>query len=121
MVPLFADCPARRTLGPHTLALIPPVSASFCSAAGSGNADGTGRSGRGMVRESVARPLGEGYTVEKQLTGAAVHGGTRIVAHPMKAERHKALRLEWARFSDDVVYSAERVLEDAGDPCRAVG
>ena len=82
---------------------------------------GRAAQGRRVVREFVAVPPGEGYTVEEQLIGAAVHGGTRIVAHPMKAERHKALLLEWARFSDDVVYSAERVLEDAGDPCRAVG
>ncbi len=30
---------------------------------------------KGTVRQFVAMPLGEGYTVEEQLTGAADHGG----------------------------------------------
>ncbi len=47
---------------------------------------------KGVVRQFVAMPLGEGYTVEEQLTGAAVHGGVQIVAYPMKAERHEALQ-----------------------------
>ena len=46
---------------------------------------------KGTVRQFVAMPLGEGYTVEEQLTGAAEHGGLQIVAYPMKAERYKDL------------------------------
>lgn len=46
----------------------------------------------GFIRQFVAMPLGEGYTVEEQLTGAAVHGGVQLVAYPMKAERYEALR-----------------------------
>ena len=41
---------------------------------------------KGMVRQFVAMPLGEGYSAEEQLTGAAEHGGLQIVAYPMKAE-----------------------------------
>ena len=41
---------------------------------------------KGMVRQFVAMPLGEGYTAEEQLTGAAEHGGLQIIAYPMKAE-----------------------------------
>ena len=67
----------------------------------------------GVVRQFVAMPLGEGYTVEEQLTGAAVHGGVQLVAYPMKAERYEALRLEWDGLRDDVLYSGEPVLEDA--------
>ena len=36
-------------------------------------------------------PLGEGFTVEEQITGEAEHGGLQIVAYPMKRkvyERH---------------------------------
>ena len=47
---------------------------------------------KGVIRQFVAMPLGEGYSVEEQLTGAALHGGLQIVAYPMKRERHEALR-----------------------------
>ena len=46
---------------------------------------------KGVIRQFVALPLGEGYTVEEQLTGAAEHGGIQIVAYPMKAERYEEL------------------------------
>ena len=46
---------------------------------------------KGVIRQFVAMPLGEGYTVEEQLTGAAQHGGIQIVAYPMKAERYEEL------------------------------
>ena len=46
---------------------------------------------RGVIRQFVAMPLGEGYTVEEQLTGAAEHGGLQIVAFPMKADRYEEL------------------------------
>ena len=46
---------------------------------------------KGIIRQFVAMPLGEGYTVEEQLTGAAETGGLQIVAYPMKAERYEAL------------------------------
>lgn len=49
---------------------------------------------QGVIRQFVAMPLGEGYTVEEQLTGAAVHGGLQLVAYPMKAARYEALRPE---------------------------
>ncbi len=60
----------------------------------------------GVVRQFVAMPLGEGYTVEEQLTGAAVHGGLQIVAYPMKAERYEKLRSEWGGLREDVAYCA---------------
>ena len=46
---------------------------------------------KGIIRQFVAMPLGEGYTVEEQLTGAAEHGGVQIVAYPMKVERYESL------------------------------
>ena len=45
----------------------------------------------GVIRQFVAMPLGDGYTVEEQLTGAAEHGGLQIAAYPMKRERYEAL------------------------------
>ena len=58
----------------------------------------------GVVRQFVAMPLGEGYTVEEQLTGVAIHGGLQLVAYPMKAERYEALRSESGWWEDSVVH-----------------
>ena len=58
---------------------------------------------KGIIRQFVAMPLGEGYTVEEQLTGAAVHGGLQLLAYPMKAERYEALLAKKV----EVLYSAE--------------
>ena len=67
----------------------------------------------GVVRQFVAMPLGEGYTVEEQLTGAAVHGGLQIVAYPMKGERYEKLRSKWGGFREDIMYCAEPVADAA--------
>lgn len=40
----------------------------------------------GHVRQFVAMPLGQGFTAEEQLTGAAEHGGLQVVVVPMKRE-----------------------------------
>ena len=47
---------------------------------------------KGVIRQFVAMPLGEGYTVEEQLTGAAEHGGLQIIAFPMKRERYEQMQ-----------------------------
>ncbi len=41
---------------------------------------------KGLVRQFVAMPLGQGYTAEEQLTGEAEHGGLQIAVYPMQAE-----------------------------------
>ncbi len=46
---------------------------------------------QGIVRQFVAMPLGQGYTVEEQLTGEAAHGGLQLIAYPMKAERYQEM------------------------------
>lgn len=46
---------------------------------------------QGIVRQFVAMPLGQGYTVEEQLTGEAEHGGLQLIAYPMKAERYEEM------------------------------
>ena len=54
---------------------------------------------KGEIRQFIAMPLGEGYTVEEQITGAAEHGGIQIIAYPMKAERYEAILAEYrARY-----------------------
>ena len=52
---------------------------------------------KGVIRQFVAMPLGEGYTVEEQLTGAVEHGGLQIVAYPMKRERYEEMIARRAR------------------------
>lgn len=47
--------------------------------------------GKGLIRQFVAMPLGEGYTVEEQLTGEAEHGGIQIIAYPMKKEYYQKI------------------------------
>ena len=46
---------------------------------------------KGLIRQFVAMPLGEGYTAEEQLTGEAEHGGLQIAVYPMKASIYE----EW--------------------------
>lgn len=50
---------------------------------------------KGEIRQFIAMPLGEGYTVEEQITGAAEHGGIQIIAYPMKAKRYEAILAEY--------------------------
>ncbi len=70
------------------------------------------------IRQFVAMPLGEGYTAEEQITGAAEHGGLQFLAYPMKKERWEAIkrereeerrrsmaRMDSAHFEDGVAYS----------------
>ena len=45
-----------------------------------------------VIRQFVAMPLGAGYSVEEQLTGAAEHGGLQIIAFPMKRKRYEQMR-----------------------------
>ena len=41
---------------------------------------------KGIIRQFVAMPLGEGYSVEEQVTGQAEFGGLQIEVFPMRAE-----------------------------------
>jgi len=41
---------------------------------------------KGIIRQFVAMPLGEGYSVEEQVTGEAEFGGIQIEVFPMKRE-----------------------------------
>jgi hypothetical protein len=41
---------------------------------------------KGVIRQFVAMPLGEGYTAEEQLTGQAEFGGLQIEVFPMRTE-----------------------------------
>ena len=50
---------------------------------------------KGVIRQFVAMPLGDGYSVEEQVTGEAEWGGLQIPVAPLKAHVWKAKRAEW--------------------------
>jgi hypothetical protein len=52
----------------------------------------------GVIRQFVAMPLGAGYSVEEQLTGAAEHGGVQLLVHPLKREAYRPPRPYLADF-----------------------
>jgi len=56
---------------------------------------------KGQIRQFVAMPLGEGYSVEEQLTKTAEHGGLQIVVYPMKKEAFER-RFSWQKRSSFV-------------------
>lgn len=43
---------------------------------------------KGVIRQFIAMPLGDGYSVEEQLTGKADVGGIQLQVFPMKAEAY---------------------------------
>lgn len=47
--------------------------------------------GKGLIRQFVAMPLGQGFTAEEQLTGKADVGGIQICVYPMKREKYEEL------------------------------
>ena len=46
---------------------------------------------KGIVRQFVAMPLGDGYSAEEQVTGSAEHGGLQIMVVPMKAKYYEEM------------------------------
>jgi len=54
--------------------------------------------GKGLIRQFVAMPLGQGYTAEEQLTGAAEHGGIQIIVYPMKRECYEAMQTTASKY-----------------------
>ena len=55
---------------------------------------------KGLIRQFVAMPLGEGYTPEEQLTGEAEHGGLQIAVYPMETSRYQAWRYAGMSLGD---------------------
>jgi len=65
---------------------------------------------RGVIRQFVAMPLGEGYTPEEQLTGEAVWGGLQISVIPLKAEVWQAKRRAWEKEQERLASSVQEEL-----------
>ena len=72
--------------------------------------------GKGLIRQCVAMPLGEGFTAEEQIAGAAEHGGIQIVVYPMRASVYERLRSgrQMAREADDLVLMMASALPSMG-------
>lgn len=64
----------------------------------------------GFIRQFVAMPLGEGFTAEEQITGAAEHGGLQIVVYPMKRELYAELFDRFVLEEGSSCYEAPAVL-----------
>ena len=61
---------------------------------------------KGLIRQFIAMPLGEGFTTEEQLTGKAEHGGLQIVVYPMKRVHYEAMMKRQAhRYHEDLCFS----------------
>lgn len=58
---------------------------------------------KGLIRQFVAMPLGEGYTAEEQLTGEAEHGGLQIAVYPMQASIYEARQNVRMQYLSDVL------------------
>lgn len=63
---------------------------------------------KGVIRQFVAMPLGDGYTAEEQLTGQAEHGGLQIIAYPMKAEVYEEIFTVREAYRDDEIRFCNR-------------
>jgi len=57
---------------------------------------------KGRIRQFVAAPLGQGFTVEEQITGLAEFGGIQIKAWPLKSKLWEALRRDRPMFCEMV-------------------
>jgi len=47
---------------------------------------------KGLIRQFVAMPLGQGYSAEEQITGNAEFGGIQMMVYPMKLDRYRELK-----------------------------
>jgi hypothetical protein len=57
---------------------------------------------KGVIRQFVAMPLGEGYSAEEQMTGAAEWGGLQISVVPLKRKVWLRRKQEWERHETEL-------------------
>lgn len=70
---------------------------------------------KGLIRQFVAMPLGEGYTAEEQITGKAEHGGIQLAVYPMKATAYEEmLRREQIIHDGAIAYAMAAPIQEMG-------
>jgi hypothetical protein len=66
-----------------------------------------------LVRQFVAMPLGQGYTAEEQLSGAAAHGGIQLIVYPMKRGCYeKLIKKESRTAPETALYCLQEAAAD---------
>jgi hypothetical protein len=60
---------------------------------------------KGLIRQFVAMPLGDGYSAEEQLTQSTENGGLQIIVYPMKRELYLERLRESLEDTDKIQYS----------------
>ena len=76
---------------------------------------------KGVIRQFVAMPLGDGYSVEEQVTGEAEWGGLQISVAPLKAHVWKAMRAEWEQQKSRVLMHEWRTMDCLDAPSASMG
>ena len=71
---------------------------------------------KGVIRQFVAMPLGQGYSVEEQVTGKGEFGGLQILVYPMK---RKAFEKRFPKRVPKLVMRSKRAWDNVCDsaPC----
>ena len=72
---------------------------------------------KGVIRQFVAMPLGEGYTAEEQIHGTAEFGGVQLLACPMKREVYER-KVARARPSASLDLASVRICEAPAEVAR---
>ncbi len=67
---------------------------------------------KGLIRQFVAMPLGQGYSAEEQLTGEAVMGGLQIIVYPMKKDHYKKLLQKRESMKAPEIYCSMSVVQE---------
>lgn len=55
---------------------------------------------KGVIRQFVAMPLGQGYSAEEQITGNSEFGGLQILVYPMKRQAFERRFKKWAPVAE---------------------
>lgn len=76
---------------------------------------------KGVIRQFVAAPLGEGQTAEEQLTGKAEFGGIQIQVYPLKKEKKQAEERSFSSYQEDFVLCSRSTLRPSEMGLGAVG
>lgn len=79
---------------------------------------------KGVIRQFVAMPLGQGYTVEEQLDGKAEFGGLQIEVFPMRREayeRHFPAEVRVSRSVSTACFAAEPSPMPCASPAMGMG